>query len=271
MKSRISNPKSAISNLKSELSNPKSELSNFKSEISNPKSGLSNLKFSISNPRSELSNLKSSISNPVAPLPKAWRWVRLGEVCSFIRGVTFTKAEASYSPLKGHVPILRAGNIGTSLDLDNDLVWVPAGKVSMEQRLRIGDVAICMSSGSPAVVGKTAVLEREWSGSVGAFCGILRPSTSELANYLALWFRSSAFTAWRDTQARGANIQNLRFSQFEDLEIPFPPLSEQKRIAAILKEQLATVDKARAAAEEELATINTLPAALLCRAFKGEL
>ena len=55
------------------------------------------------------------------------------------------------------------------------------------------------------------------------------------------------------------------------LTIPLPPLAEQKRIAAILKEQLAAVEKARAAAEEELATVNTLPAALLRRAFSGEL
>jgi len=38
-----------------------------------------------------------------------------------------------------------------------------------------------------------------------------------------------------------------------------------------LGKQMATVDKARAAAEEELNTINALPAALLRRAFSGEL
>lgn len=54
-------------------------------------------------------------------------------------------------------------------------------------------------------------------------------------------------------------------------EVPLPPLPEQKRIAAILKEQMAAVDKARTAAEEELNTINALPAALLHVAFTGEL
>jgi type I restriction enzyme S subunit len=39
----------------------------------------------------------------------------------------------------------------------------------------------------------------------------------------------------------------------------------------LLKEQMAAADKARAAAEAELATINALPAALLRRAFAGEL
>jgi len=50
-----------------------------------------------------------------------------------------------------------------------------------------------------------------------------------------------------------------------------PPLPEQKRIAAILREQTAAVERARAAAEEELGTINALQGALLRRAFRGEI
>ena len=57
----------------------------------------------------------------------------------------------------------------------------------------------------------------------------------------------------------------------KSLEIPLPPLEDQRRIAGVLREQMAAVEKARAAAEEESATINSLPAALLRRAFAGEL
>ncbi len=52
-------------------------------------------------------------------------------------------------------------------------------------------------------------------------------------------------------------------------QFPLPPLPEQKRIAAMLNEQMAAVEKARAAAEAELEAINALPAALLRRAFHG--
>jgi len=48
-------------------------------------------------------------------------------------------------------------------------------------------------------------------------------------------------------------------------------LDEQQRIAAGLQDQMAAVEKVRAAVEEELNTVNTLPAALLRRAFAGEL
>ena len=39
----------------------------------------------------------------------------------------------------------------------------------------------------------------------------------------------------------------------------------------MLHEQMAAVEKARVAAEEELNSINALPAALLQRAFNGEI
>jgi hypothetical protein len=48
-------------------------------------------------------------------------------------------------------------------------------------------------------------------------------------------------------------------------------LLEQQRIAERLRGQMAAVAKARAAAEEELRTISALPAAVLRRAFNGEI
>lgn len=202
---------------------------------------------------------------------RQWPRKRLGEACEFIRGVSFDKAEARTRPLPGYLPILRAGNIGQSLDLLNDLVWVPQANVSQEQQVRVGDIVICMSSGSPAVVGKSAQLERPWVGSVGAFCGIIRPRDEECTDYWAFWFRSPQFAAWRDGQARGANIQNLRFSQFETLEVPFPPSHERERTVAILNEQVGTAGQIRKTLGERLAAISVLPMALRRRAFSGEL
>ena len=82
--------------------------------------------------------------------------VALGEVTEFIRGVTFDKLDVRTTAAEGTITILRAGNIKTELDAQNDLIWVPVSKVRTEQLLRQNDIAICMSSGSSDVVGKTA-------------------------------------------------------------------------------------------------------------------
>ena len=202
-------------------------------------------------------------------LPSGWKWVKLGEITEAIRGVTFKQGDASYTPLAGSVPILRAGNISDKLNTSDDLVYVPDTYVSNAQKLQVNDIVICLSSGSASVVGKTAKLEYDWDGSVGAFCAILRSQNAETAEYLAYWFKSDKFLAWRDSQARGANIQNLRVSGISDVSIPLPPLAEQERIVAKLERENTAAGRAEALARQQLADIKAMPAALLREVFAG--
>jgi type I restriction enzyme S subunit len=196
-------------------------------------------------------------------LSEGWRTTPLGELCKLVRGVTFEKDQASSVPQVGHLPILRAGNIGYSLDTESDLLWVPEELVSAEQRLRQGDIAICMSSGSQSVVGKTAALKSQWEGSVGAFCGIIRGKDRSTSQFVSLWLQSSQFRRWRDAQARGASIQNLRSSQLAKVEIPLPPAGDQQSVSMALERQQAAADRARQTALGRLADATALMAAVL--------
>ena len=193
----------------------------------------------------------------------------LGEYCTFVRGVTFQNGDTRTKGTDGLVPLLRAGNISRRLDLENDVIWVPSSLVSADQQLRAGDIVICLSSGSPQVVGKSAQLIDDWNGTVGAFCGIVRPKQNVDPPFLACWFQSSAFWKWRDMQARGANIQNLRFSELAGLAVSFPPIYQQRRIAARLREELATITEARAALEAQLDAAEALPSANLKSIFQS--
>ena len=130
---------------------------------------------------------------------------------------------------------------------------------------------MCISSGSASVVGKTAMLRSDWNGTIGGFCAIIRAESEQTGQFLGYWFHSHQFLAWRDSQARGSNIQNLRTRELSKYKVPLPPLPEQKRIAALLNEQMAYVETVRMSAREQLDAINALPAALLRRAFAGGL
>ena len=55
---------------------------------------------------------------------------RVGDLAEQIRGVTYNKEDASQTPLPGYLPILRAGNITDAGLHFNDLVYVPATKIS---------------------------------------------------------------------------------------------------------------------------------------------
>ncbi len=185
---------------------------------------------------------------------KRWPTRPLGEFAEVIRGVSFDKSQVFDAPGQKLVPILRAGNIQDSLLTDSDLVFVPAHLVSPEQRMRRGDLAVCMSSGSPAIVGKSAHLEADWDGSVGAFCAIVRFREKLHHRFGSYWFRSPAFMQWRDNNAKGANIQNLRRTELENLSVPVPPLAEQERIVKLLDEA-DELRKLRAQADRRTASL----------------
>jgi type I restriction enzyme S subunit len=55
------------------------------------------------------------------------------------------------------------------------------------------------------------------------------------------------------------------------ISILLPPLVEQKRIAAVLNEKMKEAEQLRAGLEARMTEINALPAALLARAFRGEI
>ena len=160
--------------------------------------------------------------------------VRISAIGKVIRGVSWDKNDATDTSRPGYLPILRAGNIGSELNTESDLVWVPASNVSSEQRIQAGDIAICMSSGSPAVVGKTASAKVGWPGSVGAFCALIRANPERcLPEYLAFFLKSARFRKWT-SESQGANIKNIKKSALEDFEVPVPPLPEQRRIVDLL-------------------------------------
>ena len=152
-------------------------------------------------------------------------------------GVFVEKADTATTAGPGYVPILRAGNIGEVLKITNDLVWVPETILAQEQFLKRHDVAILHVLQVTPILSEnlTTPFETGWRGSVGAFCAIIR-FTGLHPRFGAYWLRSPGFKVWRDGQAQGANTQNLRKAQLEQIEIPIPPLSEQERIVRILDE-----------------------------------
>lgn len=166
-----------------------------------------------------------------------WPNVQLSQgLADIVRGVTFSQGDSIHESRDGFLPVLRAGNIAERLEIARDLVWIPERFVSERQRLRKNDIVMCTSSGSALVVGKTAIAEDDFDGSWGAFNAVLRPTQAVVPKFLYYWLQSSDFKAWRDRQAKGANIQNIRHSDLANLAIPLPAKSEQSRIVELLDE-----------------------------------
>lgn len=159
---------------------------------------------------------------------------RVGDLAEQIRGVSYGKEDASSHPRPGYLPVLRAGNIrdeGLSFD---DLVFVPAERISGKQRIRKNDIVIAASSGSLDVVGKAARALTDYEGGFGAFCKVLRAGPMVDPAYFAHFFRTPHYRRRVSALAAGANINNLRNEHLDQMVVPLPPLPEQRRIAEIL-------------------------------------
>lgn len=164
----------------------------------------------------------------------SWDMVTIKSISKQIRGVSYTPIDVSDVPLENYIRLLRANNITeTGIDL-SDTVFVNKKCISEAQKLKVGDILIAASSGSIKIVGKANLIEEEINSSFGAFCKVIRPNDKVDYRYLSYYFRSSDYRQKISHLAAGANINNLRNEDLDDLLIPLPPLSIQKRIAEIL-------------------------------------
>jgi len=215
-----------------------------------------------------MQNLKMDNKN----IDDSFRIVPLGELCLKLRGVSYSKDEATNTFKVGYVPILRANNISDDELNFEDLVYVPKGRVAEKQYLQKGDVVIAMSSGSKKVVGKGALLKNDWNGSFGAFCGVLRPDKTKVdPDYFGYYFGSATYRNYISDVSAGTNINNLRNEHFENILFPLPPLSVQKAIAAQLDNLLHAVkpNKTRLSRAKKLAV--KFRQAILEAAISGKL
>jgi type I restriction enzyme S subunit len=201
-------------------------------------------------------------------LPAGWRWVRLREVIREAQG-GFASGERDTSG----VIQLRMNNVTNRGQFDwSSFIRVPADSaITAVYRLQPEDV-LFNNTNSTDLVGKTALFKGYDEPVVFSnHFTRLRTIPELLApNFLALWLQAQ----WQ--QRLFANICNRWIGQSAvqrdkllALEIPLPPLSEQQRIAAILAEQLAAVDRARAAAKARLEAAKALPAAYLRAVFNS--
>lgn len=203
-------------------------------------------------------------------LPEGWSEVTLGDVCEYVRGVTYEKSDATYEPAHGFLPLLRATNIEDRRIVLKDFVFVPASKVKPAQMLRKGDLLIAASSGSIQVVGKSAPISEGFVGTFGAFCAVLRPTTSN-QKFLEYFVSSPGVRGAWSAAARGTNINNLKRESVLRTAMPLPPLPEQERIVDILDEQFFRLDSALASIRVVREKAQAFRRSLLHAAFTGNL
>lgn len=205
-------------------------------------------------------------------VPENWVWVRLGAVCSFERGITFPSSAKQSEKDEENIPCLRTANVQDELDLDN-LIYVNKKyyKNNNDKLVRENDI-IMSTANSRELVGKTSFVYNVDNPMIfGGFVMALRANrilSKFLFYYLRLEFLLGRF---RGESTQTTNIANISSSALAEYTFALPPLAEQQRIVERIEELFAKLDEAKERLQEAAESFAVRKAAILHKAFTGEL
>lgn len=188
-------------------------------------------------------------------MSSSWDCVPLRDLCEFHNGL-WTGKNGPFET----ATVIRNTNFTPDgrIDLSDVAILQVEARHLAKRRLRKGDIIIEKSGGGPKQpVGRVVLFELDaGSYSFSNFTSVIRvknPKTLD-PNYLhrvLYWWYVSGLT--EPLQRRSTGIRNLDFDAYKNLDVPVPPLDEQKRIVAKLDQAFAALDRARANAEANLA------------------
>ena len=170
-------------------------------------------------------------------MSKAWPVMKLNGHVDIIRGVSYKPSDVVSSLDANSVGILRANNIANGEINTNEMVYVDQARVSDAQRIRIGDIVVCASSGSQSLVGKAAInknLTREYAH--GAFCLLIRCNNTILPKYLNIYLQTALYRNQIESLSCGSNILNIKADHLTSLDIPIPDIKQQSDFVTIIEQ-----------------------------------
>ncbi|OGG49000.1 MAG: hypothetical protein A3F84_14280 [Candidatus Handelsmanbacteria bacterium RIFCSPLOWO2_12_FULL_64_10] len=198
-----------------------------------------------------------------SPLAQKWPRMRLGEICE----ITARQVDPKV-PEFGNLPHINGENIeGGMCRLTYLKTAAENGMVSSKYLFEPDDV---LYSKLRPYLRKAVVAD--FRGVCSADMYPIRVNQQVLDPHFTAWMLvSDEFSKYADEESRRARMPKLNREQLFAWKIPMPSISEQRRLISMVSNRITLVRRTQRALEEELAAINALPAALLRRAFNGDL
>jgi type I restriction enzyme, S subunit len=194
-----------------------------------------------------------------------WQWVKVGELTDTCSGTTPSRGRNDY--YGGEIPWVKTGELVDG-EIHNTEEHVTE-KALKETSLRLlpKNTLLVAMYGQGQTRGRTALLKTE--ATINQACFAILPNERFDSEFLQFWFCHSYQRLRLQTEGRGGNQPNLNGNVLRQETVPLPPLVEQRRIAERLREQLAEVERARAAVQAQLDAAQALPDALLRESLKA--
>ena len=197
-------------------------------------------------------------------VPENWCWVELGKLSTSQYGYTSKAIKNDTCP-----KMLRITDIQ-----DNGVDWnkVPNCQIDKENlekySLSDGDIVIARTG---ATTGKSFLLNNPYNSVFASYLIRLRISNKISRLYAFEFLQTDCYWKQISELSSGIAQPGVNATKLQSLYFPLAPLSEQQRIVDRIENLFAKLDEAKQKAQDALDSFETRKAAILHKAFTGEL
>ena len=213
-------------------------------------------KESTLTPEEKLAQALVPVEEQPYQVPENWGWTKQGSVSKFLNGRAYKQTELLEDDTL--TPVLRVGNLFTNGS------WYYSD-LSLDESKYI----------------KSSDLIYAWSASFGPFIWqggrviyhyhIWKVELSEVLNKQFYYYWLMNDTERLKGGGHGTGMIHVTKEMMEQSIVPVPPLAEQQRIVDRIESLFAKLDEAKEKAQSVLDSFETRKAAILHKAFTGEL
>ena len=205
-------------------------------------------------------------------VPENWVWVRLGAFAETIsKGTTPKGGSAAY--VDEGVNFLRVENLTSDGCISHSKITHITEEMHenylKRSILKANDLLISIAGS----LGKSAIVrECDLPINTNQAIAFVRLFADKIdVNYIRNTIESPLINSVLTKQTKVTSIPNLTLEIIKDCPIPLPPLSEQQRIVERIEELFAKLDEAKERLQEVADSFAVRKAAILHKAFMGEL
>lgn len=205
-------------------------------------------------------------------VPENWVWVRLGAVAETIsKGTTPKGGSAAY--VDEGVNFLRVENLTSDGYISHSKITHITEEMHenylKRSILKANDLLISIAGS----LGKSAIVrECDLPINTNQAIAFVRLFADKIdVNYIRNTIESPLINSVLTKQTKVTSIPNLTLEIIKDCPIPLPPLSEQQRIVERIEELFTKLDEAKERLQEVADSFAVRKAAILHKAFTGEL
>lgn len=196
-------------------------------------------------------------------LPENWCWTRMQEIAQWGSGGTPSRKVSEY--YNGDISWVKTG------ELNDDYIFETEEHITQEAishssaKIYPTDTVVIAMYG--AIIGKVGILGIPAATNQACACAIVKPST----DYKYLFYYAQSQKDDFIKKGKGGAQPNISQEIIKFHKFPLPPLAEQQRIVDRIESLFAKLDEAKEKAQAVVDSFETRKAAILHKAFTGEL